>query len=117
MIEAFDIEDFITTMVCADDGIPTKPAPDMMLTICQRMNVDPSKTMVIGDTTADMKMARAAGAGLVVGVLSGLSSAKDLIPYADVLIESVDALHLYAQTLADHGTSLTQTDLNPDFAF
>jgi len=96
MIEAFDIEEFITTMVCADDGIPAKPAPDMMLTICERMKVEPSKVMVVGDTTADLKMARAAGAGLVVGVLSGVSNVHDLMPYADVIIDSVDKLHEYS---------------------
>src|SRR6185436_10761232 len=117
MIEAFDIEEYITTMVCADDGIPVKPAPDMMLTICARMKVDPSKVMVVGDTTADLKMARASGAGLVVGVLSGVSSAKDLIPFADVLIDSIDELHIYAQALAQHEPPLTQTGLNQDFAF
>ena len=117
MIEAFDIEEFITTMVCADDGIPAKPEPDMVLTICKRMNVDPAKAMVVGDTTADLKMARAAGAGLAVGVLSGVSSARDLIPYADVLIESVAELHAYAEALADHKLPLTQNGLNQDFAF
>ena len=96
MIEAFDIEEFISTMVCADDGIPAKPAPDMVLTICERMKVDPSKVMVVGDTTADLKMARAAGAGLVVGVLSGVSNVHDLMPYADVIIDSVDELHEYS---------------------
>jgi phosphoglycolate phosphatase len=117
MIEAFDIEEYISTMVCADDGIKAKPAPDMALTICERMGIDPSKAMVVGDTTADLKMARSAGVGLVVGVLSGVSSAKDLIAYADVLIESVDELHAYAQALANSRTTHTQTDLNPDFAF
>ena len=96
MIEAFDIEEFISTMVCADDGIPAKPVPDMVLTICERMKVDPSKVMVVGDTTADLKMARAAGAGLVVGVLSGVSNVHDLMPYADVIIDSVDELHEYS---------------------
>lgn len=117
MIEAFDIEEYLSTMVCADDGIKAKPAPDMVLTICERMQVDPARVMVIGDTTADLKMARAAGAGLVVGVLSGVSSARDLVEYADVLIESVDEIHAYAHALAGHGASNTQTDLNPDFAF
>lgn len=96
MIEAFDIEEYLSTMVCADDGIPAKPAPDMVLTICERMKVDPSKVMVVGDTTADLKMARAAGAGLVVGVLSGVSNVHDLMPYADVIIDSVDELHEYS---------------------
>ena len=114
-IEAFDLEEYITSMVCADDGIPSKPAPDMVLTLCERMKVHPSKVMVIGDTTSDLKMARAAGAGLAVGVLSGVSSTRDLAAHADLLLESVDELHLYAQMLAEHPN--TQTGLNPDFAF
>jgi len=117
MIEAFDIEEYMTTMVCADDGIKAKPAPDMVLTICERMGVHPAKVMVVGDTTADLKMARSAGAGLVVGVLSGVSDTKDLAPFADVLIESVDELHAYAQELANNRTMHNQTDLNPDFVF
>ncbi len=117
MIEAFDIEEYLTTMVCADDGIPAKPAPDMVLTICERMKIDPSKVMVVGDTTADLKMARAAGAGLVVGVLSGVSASSDLIRYADVLIESVDELHAYVEALAQPESENKQIGLNPDFAF
>lgn len=117
MIEAFDIEEYLSTMVCADDGIPAKPAPDMVLTICERMKVEPAKVMVVGDTTADLKMARAAGAGLVVGVLSGVSSSADLIYHADVLIESVDELHLYVEALAEHEALQKRNGFNPDFAF
>ena len=117
MIEAFDIEDFITTMVCSDDGIPSKPAPDMVTTICQRMNIEPAKVMVIGDTTSDLKMGRAAGAGLVVGVLSGVSAAKDLIPFADVIIDSVDDLRAYVESLTESERLDPQSGLNPDFAF
>lgn len=117
MIEAFDIEEYLSTMVCADDGIPAKPAPDMVLAICERMKVDPAKVMVVGDTTADLKMARAAGVGLVVGVLSGVSASSDLILYADVLIESVDELHVYVEALAEHEAEHKQSGLNPDFAF
>jgi phosphoglycolate phosphatase-like HAD superfamily hydrolase len=117
MIEAFDIEDYISTMVCADDGIKAKPAPDMVLTICERMKIAPSRVMVVGDTTADLKMARSAGAGLVVGVLSGVSNARDLVSYADVLIESVDELHAYAQELAEATTSQSQNGLSTDFAY
>ncbi len=117
MIEAFDIEEYIATMVCADDGIKAKPAPDMVLTICERMKIDPARVMVVGDTTADLKMARSAGAGMVVGVLSGVSSARDLVEFADVLIESVDELHAYAHGFAGNENSQTQNGLNPDFAF
>lgn len=117
MIEALDIEECITTMVCGDEGIPSKPAPDMVSTICERMKIDPSKVMVIGDTASDLKMARAAGAGLVVGTLSGVSSTKDLIRYADVLIESIDELHAYILELDEAKSARSQQGLDPDFAF
>jgi len=117
MIEAFDIEEFINTMVCADDGIPSKPAPDMVLTVCERLKLDPKNVMVIGDTASDLKMARAAGAGLAVGVLSGVSSTKDLIPHADVLIESVHELHAYILELDEAKSTRLQQGLDPDFAF
>ena len=117
MIEAFDIEEFITTMVCADDGTSSKPAPDMVLAICERLKLDPKNVMVVGDTVSDLKMARAAAAGLAVGVLSGVSSTKDLIPYADVLIESIDELHTYFLELDEVKTTRSHQGLDPDFAF
>ena len=117
MIEAFDIEELIDTVVSGDEGIPSKPAPDMILTVCERLKLDPKNVMVIGDTASDLKMARAAGAGLAVGVLSGVSSARELIPYADVLIESIDELHTYASDLEGVRSSRSQQGLDPDFAF
>ncbi len=118
MIEAFDIEEYISTMVCADDGIKAKPAPDMVLTICERMKINPSRVMVVGDTTADLKMARSAGAGMVVGVLSGVSNARDLAPFADVLIESVAELLTYSpfHEIIHKETDRTLSGLNPDIA-
>lgn len=117
MIEAFDIEDLIVTMACADDGIPSKPAPDMVSAICKRLKLDPKNVMVIGDTASDLKMARAAGAGLAVGVLSGVSATKDLIHDADVLLESIDDLHDYILLLNEANSAHSQQRLDPDFAF
>lgn len=91
-LDAFGARELVTTMVCADDGIKTKPAPDMVTTIYQRMNIDPSKVIVIGDTVADLQMARSAGAGYVIGVLSGVGSLANLTPLADLLIDTVDTL-------------------------
>ncbi|HAV77330.1 MAG TPA: hypothetical protein DCX53_08250 [Anaerolineae bacterium] len=117
MIEAFDIGEFISCIACADDGLPSKPAPDMALTLCARMDVDPANAMVVGDTVSDLKMARASGAGLAVGVLSGVSSAKDLAGFADVLLESIDELNEYALAFAENHSPQTKSGLNPDFAF
>ena len=92
MLEAFGVKSLITTMICADDGIRAKPAPDMVAAICQRMNVHPSKVIVVGDTVADLQMARSAGAGYVIGVLSGVGSLANLTPLADILIDTIDTL-------------------------
>jgi phosphoglycolate phosphatase len=92
MLEAFGVKQLVTTMVCADDGIKAKPAPDMTTTICQRLNIHPSDVIVIGDTIADLQMARSAAAGYVIGVLSGVGSVANLTPLADLLIDTIDTL-------------------------
>ena len=92
MLQAFGLQDLVSTMVCADDGIQAKPAPDMVTTICQRMNIDPCNVVVIGDTVADLQMARSAGAGYVIGALSGVGSLAKLTPLADILIDTIDSL-------------------------
>ena len=92
LLEAFRVKDMVTTMVCADDGIKVKPAPDMVTAICQRMNVRPRNVMVVGDTVADLQMARSAEVGYVIGVLSGVGSLAHLTPLADILIDTIDTL-------------------------
>jgi phosphoglycolate phosphatase len=79
----------VDALVCADDGLPVKPAPDTLLHLCSLLGVDPSRTAMIGDSQADVAMGRAAGAGLVVGVLSGIGTRDELAPFADEVIGSV----------------------------
>jgi phosphoglycolate phosphatase len=51
---------------CADEGLP-KPYPDMLLHLMDRLAVEPHATLMIGDTTHDLDLARNAGAaGLAV---------------------------------------------------
>jgi phosphoglycolate phosphatase len=122
MLRAFGVTGLVTTMVCADDGIKAKPAPDMVTTICARMNIDPCKAIVIGDTVADMQMAHSAGAGYVIGALSGVGLLEHLTLLADVLIDTVDTLQesfMVKEHLETHlpETSEELTGLNPDLAY
>jgi phosphoglycolate phosphatase-like HAD superfamily hydrolase len=91
-LEAFGVAGLVDELSCGDDGMPTKPAPDAVLALCRGLGVAPGRAAVIGDTVADLQMGRTAGAGLVLGVLSGAGAASDLAPYADHLIDSVAAL-------------------------
>jgi phosphoglycolate phosphatase len=45
---------------CADEGF-AKPHPDMLLFLMDLLNVAPERTLMIGDTTHDLEMARNAG--------------------------------------------------------
>jgi phosphoglycolate phosphatase len=49
---------------CADEGFP-KPHPDMLLALMDRLGVQPAETLMIGDTTHDLDLARNAGAHAV----------------------------------------------------
>ncbi len=49
-----------------------RPAPDLILGAMARLGVeDPSAVVVVGDTISDLEAGTAAGAGAVVGVLTG----------------------------------------------
>ncbi|OFT66059.1 haloacid dehalogenase [Brachybacterium sp. HMSC06H03] len=56
----------IDDMVCAPDGHPRKPAPDMMLDLLARHGLTAAECLAVGDRPADVEAARAAG---VEGVL------------------------------------------------
>jgi phosphoglycolate phosphatase len=49
---------------CADEGFP-KPHPDMLLRLMDQVGADPGATLMIGDTTHDLEMARSAGVAAV----------------------------------------------------
>lgn len=83
------VEALVNAYVCADDGLAVKPAPDMVLDVCERLGVEPSRAAVVGDSSADLAMGRAAGAGRVIGVLSGVSARADLEPMADSVLATV----------------------------
>jgi len=91
-LETFGVAALVDDMACGDDGIPTKPAPDAVLALCGRLGVPPKRAVMIGDTVADLQMGRAARAGLVLGVTSGVSSAADLAPYGDHILGSIAEL-------------------------
>jgi len=82
----------VDAIVCGDDALPIKPAPDMILSVCRQLGVSPARAAMVGDNVVDLQMARAAGAGLAIGVLSGVCPPDDLAGQADLLLGSIDGL-------------------------
>jgi phosphoglycolate phosphatase len=70
----------------------------MVLHLCATLGIEPARTAVVGDTVADLSMGRAAGAGLIVAVLTGVGGRTDLAPLADAVIASVAELEAGAAT-------------------
>ncbi len=91
-LASLGIAEEMATLACADDGIPNKPAPDPVLRICERVGVAPDRTAVVGDSPADLRMGRAAGAARVIAVLTGVGDEATLAPLSDVVLPSIEAL-------------------------
>jgi phosphoglycolate phosphatase len=82
----------VATLLCGDDDGPLKPSPEAFAAVCERVGRPVERCAMVGDTPADLRMARQANAGLVVGVLSGVGTAADLAPHADLVLASIGAL-------------------------
>lgn len=65
---------------CADEGFP-KPHPDMLLHLMDRLGVRAEETLMIGDTTHDLELARNAGVA-AVAVAYGAHEAAGFVRYA-----------------------------------
>ena len=66
LLEGHDLRQHFVTLQVADHH-PSKPHPSMLLTAMAETGVGPDRSVMIGDTSFDMDMARAAGmAGLAV---------------------------------------------------
>ncbi len=86
------VADLVEGLACADDGRPVKPEPHAVAWLCDLLGVAPDRAAVIGDAPADLLMGRRAGAGRVVGVLTGVGDLATLDPLADLVLGSVAEL-------------------------
>jgi phosphonatase-like hydrolase len=67
------------TVICGSDVSAGRPAPYMIFRAMEQLGVtDVARVLVAGDTPRDLQSGTNAGAGTVVGVLSGASDADEL---------------------------------------
>jgi phosphoglycolate phosphatase-like HAD superfamily hydrolase len=85
------IAHLVDDIVCGDDRGPTKPDPVAIHGIAARLGTSAGRTAIVGDTPADLRMGRDAGA-VTVGVTSGVTGSAELMPLADVVFASIDEL-------------------------
>ncbi|MCP4315173.1 MAG: HAD family hydrolase [Hyphomicrobiales bacterium] len=79
--------------VCgSDSGYGSKPGPGMVRGFCEEVGITPDELILVGDSKHDMDCGVNAGAGLLVGVLTGPAQVEDLEPHAHVVLPSIGEL-------------------------
>lgn len=88
----FELTDYFQEIVTALTANHTKPYPDPIIYAARKMNVAPENCLMVGDTTVDIRAAKAAGAQ-TVGVLCGFGEREELESWkADLILESTTEL-------------------------
>jgi phosphoglycolate phosphatase len=85
----FGVLDRIDFLAGYDSGHGVKPDPGMVEGFCAATGLAAARVAVVGDNLHDLQMGRAAGAGLVVGVLTGNSACGELEALADHVLGSI----------------------------
>ena len=67
ILKKFNIQKYFNTIVTTDDVKKGKPDPEIVLKACRNLNVNPKETILIGDTSSDIKAGKSAGC-IVIGV-------------------------------------------------
>ncbi|REK74161.1 HAD family hydrolase [Paenibacillus paeoniae] len=91
-LEWLGIRHLFDACIGTDRAERGKPFPDLVLLACHELSVRPERVVVIGDTDGDMKMAKAAGAGLAIGIRDDNLDHLAQLPHADVTIRFMDEL-------------------------
>ncbi|MTI01879.1 HAD family hydrolase [Roseibium sp. RKSG952] len=82
------IRDHFDFVAGYDSGHGFKPGPGQLLAFSEHVGIEPSNIAMVGDSLHDLEAGRAAGM-TTIGVLTGLATAEDLAPMADVVLPDI----------------------------
>ncbi|MBD2514153.1 HAD family hydrolase [Nostoc sp. FACHB-973] len=90
-VDHHQLSDYIQLEMGVDEG-PSKPDPVLFLQACQALGVEPSATLMVGDSVGDMQMGRDAKAAGCIGItwVGNLDNVKG----ADVVINQLDEIQI-----------------------
>lgn len=90
-LAAAGVLDLFSFVAGCDSGWGGKPAPGQLLAFVRAHDLDPARVAMVGDSRHDLHAARAAGMK-AVAVLTGIATAADLAPDADVVLPDITGL-------------------------
>jgi HAD superfamily hydrolase (TIGR01509 family) len=83
--------EFAVTLSTEEVG-PGKPAPDVYLTVAERMGVAPERCVAIEDSTNGLRAARAAGMRVIAVPTASYPPDPAVLAHADAVLRSLDEL-------------------------
>ena len=87
------LSDYSACLVCGDDALAPKPAPDTLLMACKAINTVPEHCIYVGDAERDVQAANAAGMSSVVALFGYIAqNDKPLEWGADFMINTPSEL-------------------------
>ncbi len=91
-VEQEQIKNYFKVLVGSDRDLQ-KPDPKLYLKACQNLDVEPQKTLMVGDSLGDILMAQQAGAGGTIGI-SWENPDTDHLSLADVTITHLEEIKI-----------------------
>jgi phosphoglycolate phosphatase len=90
-VQFHQLGDYLQLQMGVDGGI-SKPDPILFLQACAALNVEPSNTIMVGDSVADMQMGRNAKAAGCIGIT--WINQPDHVQGADVVINKLSEIQI-----------------------
>jgi phosphoglycolate phosphatase len=88
-VQKLGVEHYFSAVIGYDSVPNPKPAADPVNLACELLSVLPHETIVVGDNLHDIEMARNAGAGAAIAVLTGTTSQEDFGDHPDAILQSI----------------------------
>lgn len=88
-VEHLNIATLLDFVVGADMVQNSKPAPDMVHLIEQKLDIKAQSSVVVGDAITDVKMGKAAGCRASIAVLTGMTPERELAEETDYVVNSI----------------------------
>jgi len=91
-VQTHQLSDYIQLQLGTSAGGLNKPNPELFIQACQSLGVQPSNTLMVGDSAGDIIMAREAGAAGCIGICWNQTTAH--LQSADVAICHLEEIKL-----------------------
>jgi pyrophosphatase PpaX len=97
-LKDFEGTPYVHATVCASDIVHPKPAPDAALLACEKLDVEPSQAVFIGDSIYDMRCALDAGCAAIAVAYGAAQRDALLDEQPNLLLDTPEELLAWARS-------------------